>query len=589
MSTTSFNPASLSLNSAARLPVGGPSIATAAGDLNKDGKLDLVVPIYDSALSQNLTIALGNGAGSFDVTSVASRGSSPFAVGIADFNGDGNPDLVTANRDSDNVSLLLGNGSGGFEPATLFRVGSQPRSLAIGDFNGDGQPDVVTANAAAGTDSLSVLINSGNGRFRSAETLRTGSNTQPYSVAIADLNRDGDLDVITTNFQASSVSVFLGRGNGEFRDPTQFSVGQQGAAPASLVTGDFDGDRKPDIAVANFASTVPFVSVLYGDGKGGFDRLGRFARGGRGVSIAAADFNGDGHLDLATTNLENSTVSVLLNNRRGGFFNPISAIVRSQPSGAAVSDFDQDGKPDLAVTSANTTDISLVFNRTHFVVLRPANAGNGEIDGSRERRSSLSVHLGEEKLTINGPPIARYRVQGYRTVLGTQLRDAITGSSDRNILRGNGGNDVIKGLNGDDLLFGGEGNDRLLGEAGNDRLAGEAGQDVLIGGQGRDRFIFDHFDSADRLIDFQRRQDKLVLDRSVFTALRRRVSFAAVDSVSAAETSEALITYVRSTGSIYYNANGAIAGWGDGGLFVVLRNAGSTNGNLSAADFLTQR
>ena len=154
-------------------------------------------------------------------------GASPQAVAIGDFNGDGKADMVTANTNSNTVSVLLNNGNGTFGAAQTYAVGVSPTSVAVGDFNGDGKLDIATANEgayyaaySAHGGSVSVLLGNGDGTFQPAANFSAGVNTQ--SVAVGDFNHDGKLDLATANEGTSyrggsSVGVLLGNGDGIFQ------------------------------------------------------------------------------------------------------------------------------------------------------------------------------------------------------------------------------------------------------------------------------------------------------------------------------------------------------------------------------------
>lgn len=586
-----LNPVSFN-GSSANLPVGGNSATTSVADFNRDGISDLVVTLASAAISNNLLVFLGSGNGSFgSALPFAASGTSPVAIGTGDFNRDGNLDIVTSNFGSDTISLLLGNGSGSFSSAQTFRVGSQPNALAVGDFNKDGQLDLVTANSGTNANNLSLLLGEGDGSFRSATNLEV-EGTQPFAVAAGDFDRDGNLDLVSADTLSASISLLLGRGNGTFADPEQYFVGN--ASPVAIITGDFDGDRKLDVATGNLSNNGQDITVLFGDGKGVFPEALVLSAGGSVNSLAADDFNGDGHLDLAATLLNSSTLSILFGNGEGEFTRSRSTAIGNSPNGLSVADFNRDGKPDLVSASGSTTNASVILNETSFVVLR-STPRKGEIDGSQETDASITVDLERSRLTVNSSPVVRVAVQDFDDVSGTQLKDNIRGNDARNLLSGNDGQDTLTGLAGNDTLLGGSGRDRLDGGEGDDRLTGGTGPDRLKGGVGRDRFIFDHdglFSSAegqDQISDFEKGRDTLVLDRSTFGALKRTVSFAAVETVVQAGASDSLITYVRSTGRLYYNPDGVTAGFGNGGLFAQIAQSQSANGNLTASDFLTQR
>jgi uncharacterized protein (TIGR03437 family) len=288
--------------------VGANPDSVAVGDFNGDGNLDIVTA---NSGDNTITVLLGNGSGGF-----APAGSSPFAVGtnpasvaVADFNGDGKPDIVTANTGADDVTVLLGNGSGGFAAAqgSPFPVGLFPHSVAVGDFNGDGKPDIVTANS--GNNTVKILLGTGSGGFTGGGAFPAGSF--PQSVAVMDFNGDGKLDIVAANSGSHSVTVLLGNGSGGFAAAigSPFAVGMN---PQSVIAVDVNGDGKPDIVTANSGDNT--VTVLLGNGLGGFNAAGGspFAAGVTPVSLVAGDFNGDGRTDIAVANIGSDAVTVLL-------------------------------------------------------------------------------------------------------------------------------------------------------------------------------------------------------------------------------------------------------------------------------------
>ncbi len=576
----------------ANLPVGANSSATASADFNGDGIPDLAITLSSAAVQNNLVVFLGSGNGSFgSAQQFTSNGQTAVSVVTGDFNQDGNSDIATTNFGSDTVSLLLGEGNGNFRSAQTFRVGSQPNALATGDFNQDGRLDLVTANAGENTNTLSVLLGNGQGGFESAKALNV-AGTQPFSVATGDFDRDGNLDVVSADSLSASLSVLFGKGNGEFKTAKQFFVG--GATPVTVVTGDFDEDNKLDIVTGNLGTGGRNISVLFGDGKGDFPEGAAIAAGGGVSSLVSGDFNGDGHLDLAGTLYNSPNLTILFGDGEGNFSRSGTPVVNNVPSGIATADFNRDGKPDLITASGGSNNASVLLNKTSFVVLRSSKS-SGEVDGSQEKSSSMTVNLDLGTLVVDSPNKVQVAVNGFDDVLGTQVKDKITGSNQVNLLNGNAGQDQILGLNGNDTLLGGDGKDRLEGGDGKDKLTGGIANDQLTGDAGADRFIFDYgkpfslSDGQDRITDFEKGADKIVLDRSTFTALTNKVQFQSVQQLSNAQTSTALITYIRSTGRLYYNQNGAAAGFGTGGWFATLDGSKSANGNLTAADFLTQK
>jgi hypothetical protein len=323
----------------------GNSVAIA--DVNGDGYPDLVVANEQcnggGGCPGTVGLLLGKGDGTFNAPLTYPAGTFPVFVAIADVNADGHADLVVANlfRRSDEiggggVSVLLGNGDGTFQaPVTYSSGGGEATSVAIADVNHDGHPDLVVANrlqqggvnynGAAG-----VLLGNGDGTFQAPVTYRSSeTNDITQWVAIADVNADGHPDLVVANysptFQYGALGVLLGNGDGTFRAPVSYSSG--GLKATSVAIADVNGDGHPDLIVANASLSssnyyIGSVSVLPGNGDGTFQAPLRYASGGHDAdSVAIADLNADGRLDLvvanffcANANCATGSVSVLLNN-----------------------------------------------------------------------------------------------------------------------------------------------------------------------------------------------------------------------------------------------------------------------------------
>src|SRR5262245_40094946 len=288
----------------------GPS-SVAVGDFNGDGKRDLAVA---NTGTTNVSVLLGNGNGTFQAPLNYGAGETSQSVAVGDFNVDGKLDLAVANRVSANVSVLLGNGNGTFQDPVSYDVGTDPLFVAVGDFNGDGKPDLAVANSALFDEtqpSVSILLNNGNGTFQAA--VNYGAGMSPRSIAVGDFNSDGKLDLAVANyggfgsgqFAGSSVSVWLGNGNGTFQTPVDYGAGE---GPISVGIGDFRGNGRLDLAVANDRSAS--ASVLLGNSNGTFQAAMNYGTGTNPRSVAVGDLNNDGRPDLAVANL--GGVSVLL-------------------------------------------------------------------------------------------------------------------------------------------------------------------------------------------------------------------------------------------------------------------------------------
>jgi hypothetical protein len=320
------------------------------------------------ALALAIGVFAGPPASASAAVSFTPAGGSPFAVGTApselaagDLNGDGTVDLVVANYSSGNVSVLLGNGSGAFTAAagSPYAAGDRPNGVAIGNVNAAGGPDILAANY--GSDNVTVLLNDGSASFAPAAGSPYAVGSQPSAVVIGNFNAGGAPDLATTNIGSNNVSVLLGNGSGGFA-PAAGSPVAVGMGPIAETLGDFNADARPDLAVANRASNN--VTVLLGDGNGSFLAAGPPPTVGSSPSaISVADLNGDGRQDLAAANRFSNNVSVLLGNGGGGFAAVIGSPfgVGINPEAVEIGDIDGDGRPDLATANFGSNNFSVLL------------------------------------------------------------------------------------------------------------------------------------------------------------------------------------------------------------------------------------
>ncbi len=325
------------------------------GDFNGDGKLDLATANYSAS---TLSVLLGSGGGTFGIKTDYPTGLFPWDIVTGDFNGDGNLDLATANASSSTMSVLLGSGGGTFGTKTDYPTGVTPVSIVTGDFNGDGILDLVTGNGDS--KSLSVMLGTGVGIFNARTDYRVGS--YPYGLVVGDFNGDGKLDLAAANTFSSSLSVLLGSGVGTFDSKTDYPTGIN---PFSLVTGDFNGDGKLDLAAANyginFSVNLSTLSVWLGTGSGIFGVRTDYQAGVNPNSVVTGDFNGDGKLDLASVNYTSSDLSVLLGSGDGSFGAATVYATGSSPVGLDIGDFNGDGRLDLVTTSTTASTVNVLL------------------------------------------------------------------------------------------------------------------------------------------------------------------------------------------------------------------------------------
>ena len=311
---------------------GGPAFSVAVADLNGDGKPDLVV----TTLTSTIGVLLGNGDGSFGPeVPYPSGGFVSTAVAISDVNGDGRPDLVVTNEEGQVfgglVDVLLGNGDGTFQPAVTYPSGGGDAwSIVVADVNGDGKADLIVANvcdiSSCTHGAVTVLLGNGNGAFATAATYDSGG-IQAFSVAVADVNGDGKLDIAVVNGQSDNVGVLVGNGDGTFQPAVTYPAGGSlGEGAHSLALADVNGDGEPDLVLAycnsnqnGCVASHGLVGIFLGNGDGTFQPVLTYGSGGfDGWGVVASDINGDGKPDVLVANYcgatycTNGSVGVLL-------------------------------------------------------------------------------------------------------------------------------------------------------------------------------------------------------------------------------------------------------------------------------------
>ena len=433
--------------------VGQNPFSIVAADFNGDGRPDFVT---SNRGDNTVTVLLGNGDGTLQTKQVYTTGKTPRGVTVGDFNGDGFPDIATANQGDNTASILLGRGDGTFSSGTTQTPPApslRPHEVAIADLNGDGRPDIVTANRP--DNSVSVLLSSAGGAFQPRQTF--GTDRAPMSVAIGDFNGDGKPDLATANYEGSSSSVLLGNGDGTFQPTRNIPVG---SAAYGVTIADIDGDGNDDILVANkndnnvgvlvsngdgtfqpmrinpvasgpyviavkdlnhdgkldltvshFSSEV--VDVLIGNGDGTFEPTRQFPVGSRPYGVAVADFNGDGHEDIVTANYRSSNSTVLLGSGDGNFGPPTIIPVGKAPNRVATADLNGDGIPDVITADYGSNAVSVLL---------------GIGDGSFQPRRSFPAGSGPASVAV-------------QDLDGDGLPDLVVGNrnvSNVNVLLGNG-------------------------------------------------------------------------------------------------------------------------------------------------------
>jgi len=352
----------------------------ASGDLNGDGKPDLVLA---NSSSHDVSVLLGNGNGSYQPPQVYATGPyDPFfgnsifvsAIALGDFNNDGVPDIaVTVSSFSEQggwVSVLLGNGDGTFQPGVkyTYNSASDARSLVVGDFNGDGHPDVAVLDLnPSGSGSVHMLLNRGDGTFMEAPASRLSDITGSF--VAADFNGDGKLDLAI--YYPTQVQILLGRGDGTFQQGWTSARWMYSAGGYGIAVGDLNGDGHPDLAVRDYQGKVTVflnqgdgtfqTGAAYGPIQGGVPDHSSYLSYAAGIAIK--DVTGDGKPDIIALNPTRNGVRVLRGNGDGTLQPPVSYLTGVEPSGIGVADLNGDGRPDIVVSNYASNDVSVLLNR----------------------------------------------------------------------------------------------------------------------------------------------------------------------------------------------------------------------------------
>ena len=418
-----FNNGTGSFKIARRFTTNSDARSVVAKDFNNDGKTDLAVANVNG---NSVSVYLGDGFGAFGTARVFSVGApptsnvsnNPSSLVAADLNNDNKLDLITANFTGGGVSVLTGDGTGNFVSQKIaVPGGGSPQFVATGDFNLDGKADVALTRSG-NFSNVTILFGNGSGGFSSQSDFATAI-VNSRALTVGDLNADGKPDLVVGANPGSPFSVLLNNGAGGFSAPTLYTLNNNTGWSSLATIGDFTGDGKVDLVVANHVRDT--LALIPGDGAGVFAGPTFISVGQGPSSLVTGDFNDDGLLDVATSYVDSAAISVLLNNGAGGLSAPINFLGGGPHESLAVADFNGDGLPDLA-----TEGISIFLNSCSTVISTPlptltvTNVAVGENQGNAVFQVSLSS-VSSQTVSVHYQTTGNSAVSGadFQTTSGT--------------------------------------------------------------------------------------------------------------------------------------------------------------------------
>ena len=345
------------LDPAVSIPAAQRPDGLAALDWNGDGAMDFVATVDN--LDRVLFFQNVGGTWTAAQSILLGAGVSAGSITAADVDGDGDADLAVALKDLNTVQVLRNDGAGVFVSAGTNAVGLDPVHLISGDWNGDGMADLATANRDG--NSFSVLLATGGGNFGAATT--TSATLEPRAVAKGDWNNDGALDLAVTCHDSREVRLYSGNGLGGFTAGTVLSVGGN-VRPDGITSADVDQDGDTDLLVATSGNGFNFVTIFANTGGVFGAPLNSTTGGVNPSSLVATDMNSDGFVDVAVTNQDSNALAFMSGNGTGLFAVQQNHATGVRPGTVIAADLDGDGDSDVLTANRDSNDLSLFTNQS---------------------------------------------------------------------------------------------------------------------------------------------------------------------------------------------------------------------------------
>jgi len=351
-------------------PKGQGSFSVVAADLDGDKRLDLIASHSNAGTVSSF---LNRGSRQFSFVGQWPVGRVPRGLGVADFDADGHLDVVVANASSHDLVVLRGNGEGLLAPGAPITAGWAPFQVVVTQLSEgqDAPVDLIVVDESNWPDAsrrgtVTLLRGQGDATFTAGDRMIAGS--YPSNAVLIDLDSDGALDLVVSNWHSANLSLFRRTSAGEFAPAVTVEVPKAGPI-YGMATGDVDGDGIADIAATDLSG---HVHLLRGDGRGGLRFVRSVGTAGAGTrDVVLADINGDQLLDLVTADQHAHAVSLLLGRGGGAFGKPLRMGVGSRPRSVAVADLDEDGRPDIIVANQGSDTLSILFQTEGPSVLCP--------------------------------------------------------------------------------------------------------------------------------------------------------------------------------------------------------------------------